>query len=50
MWAPSVMMACPDRASWRRMDLSAVTEVRRELSLPAWRPGDAWLAGGTWLF
>jgi len=32
------------------MDLSAVTEVRRELSLPAWRPGDAWLAGGTWLF
>jgi len=32
------------------MDLSAVTEVRHEPSMPEWRPGDAWLAGGTWLF
>ena len=32
------------------MDLSTVTEVRREPSVPAWRAGDAWLAGGTWLF
>jgi len=35
------------------MDLNTVTEIarprqRRELS--AWQPGDAWLAGGTWLF
>jgi CO/xanthine dehydrogenase FAD-binding subunit len=35
------------------MDLNTVAEVvrpgRRE-SLPGWRPGDAWLSGGTWLF
>ncbi|TNC09584.1 FAD-binding molybdopterin dehydrogenase [Methylobacterium terricola] len=35
------------------MDLSSITEVATPCSraaLPAWRPGDAWLAGGTWLF
>jgi CO/xanthine dehydrogenase FAD-binding subunit len=35
------------------MDLNTVTEVvhpRRRESLAGWRPGDAWLAGGTWLF
>jgi CO/xanthine dehydrogenase FAD-binding subunit len=35
------------------MDLNTITEVarpeRRE-QLPVWRAGDAWLAGGTWLF
>lgn len=35
------------------MDLNTVTEIVRphqRTELPAWREGDAWLAGGTWLF
>ncbi|AWN46636.1 FAD-binding molybdopterin dehydrogenase [Methylobacterium terrae] len=35
------------------MDLTSITEVvvpRARAALPAWRPGDAWLAGGTWLY
>ncbi|UHC15688.1 FAD binding domain-containing protein [Methylobacterium currus] len=35
------------------MDLNSITEVaapRERTALPAWRPGDAFLAGGTWLF
>jgi len=35
------------------MDINTVTEIarpRRRAELPLWRPGDAWLAGGTWLF
>jgi CO/xanthine dehydrogenase FAD-binding subunit len=35
------------------MDLNTVTEIarpRRRADLPAWRDGDAWLAGGTWLY
>jgi CO/xanthine dehydrogenase FAD-binding subunit len=35
------------------MDLNTITEVIRPRSraeLPRWQPGDAWLAGGTWLF
>jgi CO/xanthine dehydrogenase FAD-binding subunit len=35
------------------MDLNTITEVIRPQSraeLPAWKQGDAWLAGGTWLF
>jgi CO/xanthine dehydrogenase FAD-binding subunit len=35
------------------MDLNTVTEIarpRRRTELPLWRQGDAWLAGGTWLF
>ncbi|MFG5120769.1 FAD binding domain-containing protein [Methylorubrum sp. POS3] len=35
------------------MDLDTITSVlrpRRTNDLPAWREGDAWLAGGTWLF
>ncbi len=35
------------------MDLDTITAVlrpRRLDELPAWREGDAWLAGGTWLF
>jgi CO/xanthine dehydrogenase FAD-binding subunit len=35
------------------MDLNTITEIGRPASrgdLTAWRPGDAWLAGGTWLF
>ncbi|GAC1331811.1 MAG: FAD binding domain-containing protein [Bradyrhizobium sp.] len=35
------------------MDLNTVTEVARPQSraqLPVWAAGDAWLAGGTWLF
>ena len=35
------------------MDLNTVTEIARpgqRADLSAWRPGDAWLAGGTWLF
>jgi CO/xanthine dehydrogenase FAD-binding subunit len=31
------------------MDLVTVTELHRGTP-PPWRPGDAWLAGGTWLF
>lgn len=35
------------------MDLDSIDAVlapRTRDTLPAWRPGDAWLAGGTWLF
>lgn len=35
------------------MDINTVAEVarpRRRESFPAWREGDAWLGGGTWLF
>lgn len=35
------------------MDLNTITSVERPRSreqLPSWRAGDAWLAGGTWLF
>lgn len=35
------------------MDLNTVTEVIRpnaRAQLPVWSAGDAWLAGGTWLF
>jgi CO/xanthine dehydrogenase FAD-binding subunit len=35
------------------MDLNTITEVAkpgRRGDLPRWRTGDAWLAGGTWLF
>jgi hypothetical protein len=35
------------------MDLNTVTEISRpgrRDDLPPWHPGDAWLAGGTWLF
>jgi CO/xanthine dehydrogenase FAD-binding subunit len=35
------------------VDLNTVTEIarpRQRVDVPAWRDGDAWLAGGTWLF
>ncbi|KMO41346.1 FAD-binding molybdopterin dehydrogenase [Methylobacterium variabile] len=35
------------------MDLNSIADVvapRARAELPAWQPGDAWLAGGTWLF
>jgi CO/xanthine dehydrogenase FAD-binding subunit len=35
------------------MDINTITEIakpRRRGELPSWRLGDAWLAGGTWLF
>jgi CO/xanthine dehydrogenase FAD-binding subunit len=35
------------------VDLNTITEVARphqRTDLPEWRDGDAWLAGGTWLF
>jgi CO/xanthine dehydrogenase FAD-binding subunit len=35
------------------MDLNTITEVARPTAreeVPAWREGDAWLGGGTWLF
>jgi CO/xanthine dehydrogenase FAD-binding subunit len=35
------------------MDLNTVIDIarpRRRDELPAWRQGDAWLAGGTWLY
>ncbi|MFA6266029.1 MAG: FAD binding domain-containing protein [Pseudolabrys sp.] len=35
------------------MDLNTITAVERPTTreaVPAWRPGDAYLAGGTWLF
>jgi CO/xanthine dehydrogenase FAD-binding subunit len=38
---------------WFNMDLNTVTEVVRPATreeLQPWRDGDAWLAGGTWLF
>ena len=45
-----VMMVGSAHPSWRHMDLTAVTEVHHEPSMPSWCPGDAWLGGGTWLF
>jgi CO/xanthine dehydrogenase FAD-binding subunit len=35
---------------WGSMDLSSVAEVRSARELDRWRSGDAWLAGGTFLF
>jgi CO/xanthine dehydrogenase FAD-binding subunit len=35
------------------MDLNTITEIARphqRAEMPAWSTGDAWLAGGTWLF
>lgn len=35
------------------MDLNSITQIarpRERADLPAWNTGDAWLAGGTWLF
>jgi CO/xanthine dehydrogenase FAD-binding subunit len=32
------------------MDLTSVTALHSSDQLPCWHPGDAWLAGGTWLF
>jgi CO/xanthine dehydrogenase FAD-binding subunit len=35
------------------MDLNSITQIarpRERADLPAWHMGDAWLAGGTWLF
>ena len=35
------------------MDLNTITEIiqpKRRENLPPWRDGDAWLAGGTWLY
>jgi CO/xanthine dehydrogenase FAD-binding subunit len=35
------------------MDLNTITEIARPLrrdEVPAWRAGDAWLGGGSWLF
>nr|MBA3414971.1 FAD binding domain-containing protein [Chloroflexia bacterium] len=34
------------------MNLNTITEIRRAdpAATPEWRAGDAWLAGGTWLF
>ena len=35
------------------MDLNTITAVshpQTRSDLPVWTPGDAWLAGGTWLF
>jgi len=35
------------------MDLNTITDIarpRRRAELPSWSVGDAWLAGGTWLF
>lgn len=32
------------------MDLGTVTDLVPAALPPDWRPGDAWLAGGTWLF
>src|SRR6516165_5289400 len=35
------------------MDLNTIKEIARpqaRIELPVWTAGDAWLAGGTWLF
>jgi CO/xanthine dehydrogenase FAD-binding subunit len=42
-----------NRAILDLMDINTVTDItrpRRRAELPAWGAGDAWLAGGTWLF
>jgi CO/xanthine dehydrogenase FAD-binding subunit len=42
-----------NRAILGLMDINTVTDItrpRRRAELPAWGTGDAWLAGGTWLF
>jgi CO/xanthine dehydrogenase FAD-binding subunit len=48
------MMPTAQGVAWiLAVDLNTVTEIarpRRRGELPAWRKGDAWLAGGTWLF
>lgn len=44
---------CDFRAAKNAVDLNTIGEVvrpRAKSELPAWRDGDAWLAGGTWLF
>src|SRR5687768_3914513 len=49
-WADSLT---DRRVKGSSMDLNTVSEVvrpRRRESLTGWRDGDAWLAGGTWLF
>jgi CO/xanthine dehydrogenase FAD-binding subunit len=49
-----VLHAVPTEAQRNRLlDLNTISEIGRpggRPDLPAWRPGDAWLAGGTWLF
>ena len=45
------MLAAKQR--YRIMDLNTVTQIaqpRHRGDIEPWRPGDAWLAGGTWLF
>jgi CO/xanthine dehydrogenase FAD-binding subunit len=42
-----------NRAPPQAMDLNTIDEIarpRRRADLPPWTAGDAWLAGGTWLF
>jgi CO/xanthine dehydrogenase FAD-binding subunit len=42
-----------NRAILGLMDINTVTDItrpRQRAELPAWGAGDAWLAGGTWLF
>src|SRR5271156_2006356 len=42
-----------NRAPSGAMDLNTITEIarpRQRAELPVWSAGDAWLAGGTWLF
>jgi CO/xanthine dehydrogenase FAD-binding subunit len=49
--APIVGIDAADQAF--RMDLNTITEVARPRNrneISAWGTGDAWLAGGTWLF
>ena len=42
-----------NHATREAMDINTITEIarpRQRAELPAWSTGDAWLAGGTWLF
>src|ERR1700752_3957278 len=48
---PRTSRAGPSRvASLTAMDLNTVVEIRDAREPRPWRPGDAWLGGGTYLF
>ncbi len=45
--------AVPDTFLWDAMDLHTIEtaiRLRKRSEMPPWQEGDAWLAGGTWLY